>query len=257
MKKKFAVPALLVLALALSACGNSTGSTTEAVGSEAAASADSGSGKDEPLTRNDSADGNTDTPLTREDATEKNTEAASQQGGEQKVPSIAEVLDSNTVWAEQDEELKRSIIEEAKKEGMVITFETDGTMKVVDKDGLISIQKADGSWSFKNLDGSASQFGGDWPENEFTALVPKPPFDLMAANATDTDFNVLFSGADVDAIREYAMKVKDSGFLQDASVMDQDLQGAVVYTFMASNGKGYNINVFFSSGSGGMTITKE
>jgi len=257
MKKKYAVPVLVALALTLSACGSSAESTTAAGGNEPATSASSTSGADEPLTRKDTEEEKNDTPLTREDATEKETESGSQQGQKQKAPSIADALDSNTIWANQDEEIKKELVEEAKKEGAEITFGADGTTKVVGKDGTVSIQNADGSWSFQNDDGSMSQFGGDWPENEFTKLVPKPPFVLMAADTSDTEFNVLFSGAEAGAIRDYAMKVKDSGFLQNASVMDQDLQGNVVYTFTASNGKGYEVNVFFSSGTGGMTIKKE
>ena len=254
MKKRYYASALVVLALTMSACGSSSGSTSVAgVGSEA--STVSASEKDEPLTRKDTAEG--DTPLTREDATEKKTEAASEPDEAARGISIEEALSSNTIWANQDEEIKQELMAEAKKQGGEISFGSDGTTKIVDKDGTVSIQNADGSWNFRNQDGSASQFGGDWPENDFTKLVPKPSFRLMASDTSDTEFNVLFSDADIGAIREYALKVKDSGFDKNETVTDQELQGTAFYSYEASNGKGYRIKVFSSANASGMTISKE
>ena len=34
----------------------------------------------------------------------------------------------------------------------------------------------------KDADGNEGQVGGDWPDNEFTKLVPKPEFEFLAAN---------------------------------------------------------------------------
>lgn len=214
-------------------------------------------GSDEPLTRKEVTEEGQDTPLTRVDATEQMTEDPSGSGDAQSTSRFDALLSENAIWAEQDEEIKQELIAEAKKEGMEITFGTDGTTKVVDREGSVSIQNPDGSWNFQNNDGSVSQYGGDWPENEMTKLVPKPSFTLMASNTEETEFSVVFSGADIDQIREYVKQVKESGFDQDENVTDQELQGVAIYAYEASNGNGYRITVFSSAGTSGMTITKE
>ena len=255
MKKRKCIPALLALALTLSACGGSPESTTSAGGGSETATnaAGTSSGADEPLTRKDTSDGEKDTPLTREDAAEKESESSGLPEG----MDISQVMSADTIWADQDEEIKQALISDFKAQGMEISFGSDRTTKVVDKDGTVSVQNADGSWHFQSADGSEAQYGGDWPENEFTKLVPKPSFGVMAADTSDTEFNVLFSGADIDAVKAYAREVQKNGFSSGPKETDQDIQGTVVYTFEATNRNGYRVTVFSSAGTSGMTITKE
>ena len=255
MRKRKCIPVLVALAMSLTACGGSAENTTASGGgNEAAAStASTASGADEPLTRKDTSDNAQDTPLTREDASEKGTESSGLPEG----MDISQVMAADTIWADQDEEIKQALITEFKKEGMEISFGADRTTKVVDKDGTVSVQNADGSWHFQSQDGSEAQFGGDWPENEFTKLVPKPSFGVMAADTSDTEFNVLFSGADLDAVKAYAKKVQENGFVMGPKETDQDIQGTKMYSYEATNGNGYRINVFSSAGASGMTISKE
>ncbi len=119
-----------------------------------------------------------------------------------------------------------------------MSFGTDGSMTVVDTDGTTMVQKPDGTWTIKDAEGNEGQVGGDWPNNEFTKLVPKPDFELYAASGDDTFFTVAFTNATIEGIRAYAEKLKAAGFTVDPEVMDTEMMGMTVYNYIASNGKG-------------------
>ena len=135
---------------------------------------------------------------------------------------------TDVVWGKQDEATKQAIIADAKKDGVDVSFGTDGSMTVVDTDGTTMVQKPDGTWVVKDADGGEGQIGGDWPDNEFTKLVPKPDFELYAASGDDTFFTVAFTNATIEGIRAYAEKLKAAGFTVDPEVMDNEMMGMTV-----------------------------
>lgn len=149
---------------------------------------------------------------------------------------------------------KQSIIDEAKKDGVDVSFGTDGSMTLVDPDGSTVVQKPDGTWSIKDSDGSESQFGGNWPDNEYTRLLPKPDFALLMASETENSFVVAFSGPTLEQIISYVSGVKAKGFTVDMQEENQEIMGLVAYSFTAFNAAGYRVEIFSSMGACTMEI---
>ena len=163
---------------------------------------------------------------------------------------------TDVVWGKQDEATKQAIIAEAKKDGVDVSFGADGSMTVVDTDGTTIVQKPDGTWVVKDADGGEGQLGGDWPDNEFTKLIPKPDFELFAANTETDSFSVAFMSATIEQIRDYAAKVKAAGFNINEEVEDQEVMGMVIYSFTAENADGYTVEITFASGTSSLSISK-
>ena len=163
---------------------------------------------------------------------------------------------TDVVWGKQDEATKQAIIADAKKDGVDVSFGADGSMTVVDTDGTTIVQKPDGTWVVKDEDGGEGQIGGDWPENEFTKLVPKPSFELYAAVIEGETFSVMFTNATIEQIKAYAEQVKAAGFNLNEELTDENVMGMVIYSFAAENADGYSVEVFSASGTTGLRISK-
>ena len=163
---------------------------------------------------------------------------------------------TDVVWGKQDEATKQAIIADAKKDGVDVSFGTDGSMTVVDTDGTTMVQKPDGTWVVKDADGGEGQIGGDWPDNEFTKLIPKPDFELFAANTETDSFSVAFTSATIEQIRAYAAKVKAAGFNINEEVEDQEVMGMVIYSFTAENADGYTVEITSANGTSSLSISK-
>ena len=203
----------------------------------------------------------TNAPLNRED----DTLSTDNQGGENSTVNpedidFAAIMAGNgatdVVWGKQDEATKQAIIADAKKDGVDVSFGTDGSMTVVDTDGTTIVQKPDGNWVVKDADGGEGQLGGDWPDNEFTKLVPKPSFELFAANTETDSFSVAFMSATIEQIKDYAAKVKAAGFNINEEVEDQEVMGMVIYSFTAENADGYTIEITSANGTSALSISK-
>ena len=152
---------------------------------------------------------------------------------------------------------KQAFIAEGARQGLDISFGADGSTTIVDtNDGTTLIQKPDGNWVVKDADGGEGQIGGDWPDNEFTKLVPKPCFELYAAAVDGDTFSVLFTNATIEQLKAYADQVKVAGFNLNEELTDQNVMGMVIYTFSAENADGYSVEIFSASGSSGMRIDK-
>ena len=203
----------------------------------------------------------TNTPLNRED----DTSSTDNQGGENN-PSNAGNIDigsimsgngsTDTIYGQLDEASKQQIISDLAKDGYKASFGADGSMTVVNPDGTTVVQKPDGTWVIKDEDGGEGQLGGDWPDNEFTKLIPKPDFELFAANTETDSFTVAFKSATVEQIRDYVTKVKAAGFNINEEVEDQKVMGMVIYSFTAENADGYTVEITSASGTSSITISK-
>ena len=237
MKKLFALLLAMMMIFSLAACGN--GNNDDPSGSQQG----------------------TNAPLNRED----DTSSTDNQGGENSTVNpedidFASIMAGNgatdVVWGKQDEATKQAIIADAKKDGVDVSFGTDGSMTVVDTDGTTMVQKPDGTWKIKEADGGEGQLGGDWPDNEFTKLIPKPDFELFAANTETDSFSVAFTSATIEQIKDYAAKVKAAGFNINEEVEDQEVMGMVIYSFTAENADGYTIEITSANGTSSITISK-
>jgi len=163
---------------------------------------------------------------------------------------------TDVVWGKQDEATKQAIIADAKKDGVDVSFGADGSMTVMDTDGTTMVQKPDGTWTIKDSEGNEGQVGGDWPDNEFTKLIPKPDFELFGANTETDSFSAAFTSATIEQIRDYAAKVKAAGFNINEEVEDQEVMGMVIYSFTAENADGYTVEITSANGTSSLSISK-
>ncbi len=195
----------------------------------------------------------------------ENNNGENNNGGENKdvIPDLnfGSIMSGNgttdTVWGKQDEATRQQIIAEGKKDGVDVSFGADGSMTVVDpENGDTIVQNPDGTWTVKNEDGTIGQYGGEWPENEFTKLLPKPEFELTGASTNEDEFAVLFQNVTVGQIKDYVEKVKANGFTVDAEITDQDVMGMVIYSYEAKNSADYTVSVTFTGGVSGLVVQK-
>jgi hypothetical protein len=133
----------------------------------------------------------------------------------------------------------------------------DGSTTFTHNSGGEITQKEDGSWDVTYTEGTVEQLDGNWPDNEFTKQVPKPKFQPTAANIQDKTFSVAFVDTKVEDIRDYVEELKKAGFTVDATNKDVEMFGMAAYSYTASNGAGYKVEVTYAADMCGMTITKE
>jgi len=151
---------------------------------------------------------------------------------------------------------RQALINAGKKEGVDVSFEPDGSVKFVDKEGVPVVQKPDGTWQIGGEDGIQAQVGGDWPDNEFTRLLPKPDFEVQIGISNDDSFTIAFTGTTIEQIKAYVEKIKAAGFTVGADTTDMEAAGMTVYNYNAKNAAGYSINVFSASDTMGLTIDR-
>ena len=164
---------------------------------------------------------------------------------------------SNKLYSDMDPETKQAFIAEGARQGLDISFGADGSTTIVDTtDGTIVTQNPDGTWVFKEADGSEGQIGGNWPDNEYTRLVPKPNLELQAAYNDGESFGVTFVNATVEQIKAYVAQVKAAGFNINEVVEDEEFMGMVIYSFTAENAEGYTVEIAFADGISTLTISK-
>ncbi len=252
MKKiRYSISAgLLATMLALTACNGGA----DKGGNTTAATVDD----DPPLTRVDP--GAETTKHAENDSTEGLAEGTQGQTSAA-IPDFSSILAGNgatgTVWGNLDASARQEIIAAAKAEGYDVSFDGDGHMSIKGDDGTSFVQNSDGTWNVKTGDGDIAQYGGNWPDNAFTRMVPKPDFPLLAANTSEDEFTVAFQNVTVDQIRAYAAKLKACGFTIDAEEEDQTTYGVVIYTYSAYHADGYYVDLSFAVGQCGLTICKE
>lgn len=201
-------------------------------------------------------------PLTRDDGTPQqgqqtpppdNTEPPGDTAPEVDFGSImAGNGATDTVWGKQDEATKQAIIADAKEDGLDVSFGADGSTTLKDPEsGETFVQKPDGTWAYQNEDGGEAQIGGDWPDNEFTKLIPAASFTVTASMNYDGSCAISFSGATLEQIKDYAEQIKGAGFDKDAEISDM---GESYYSYSATNADGYFIQVFYTSGRSGLNM---
>ena len=164
---------------------------------------------------------------------------------------------TDTVWGKQDAATRQAILDAAKEDGYDASFGADGSLTIKDPEsGKTYVQKPDGTWTYQDAEGGEAQLGGNWPDNEFTKLLPKPDFEIYAAGTEGNGFAVVFSNPTVEQMREYAEKVKAAGFTDNLETEDYDMGGMVMYNFTASNAEGYTVILYHAGGTAGMSVEK-
>ncbi len=161
-----------------------------------------------------------------------------------------------TVWGMENDSVKQEIISAAEEAGFDVTFGANGSMTLTDpKNGDVFIQNPDGTWSIKT-DSGIAQVGGSWPDNEFTRLIPKPDFTLIATNTSESEFSTSWQGATVEQAKAYAAALKTAGFTVNVYEDDFTDQGVEnMYSFSALNAEGYSVSVSVAMGIGAIVVT--
>ena len=142
---------------------------------------------------------------------------------------------------------KAALVAEAAKEGVDLSFGADGSMTVKDETGVTTYD-GNGHWSFKGADGETAELGGDWPDNEFTRLVPKPDMTVSASSSDDEQCVVTFSGATLEQVKAYAAQIRAAGF---EPTEENEISG--VYMLSASKDD-YVVDITFTATVASVTI---
>lgn len=103
---------------------------------------------------------------------------------------------------------------------------------------------------------TASPYDSVWVENEFTALVPRPPFTIRSFSATQRRLTVLFADAELAFLRSYRDELAEAGFTENAETQDLQVAGVTVFRYEASNAEGYTVQLFSNPGAAGISIDK-
>ena len=160
---------------------------------------------------------------------------------------------AKTIWSQQDAATKQKLIEAARASGYEVTFGADGSMTVKGED-LTAIQYADGTWKIDN-EGSQSQYGGTWPDNDFSKQVPKPVFKIKAAGVDGSEFSVIFEEVSLEQARDYAEKLKNGGFVNAPETIDQTQSGFQYFLYAAENSAGYKASISYYNGTCALTVS--
>jgi len=229
MKKALLITLFLLLILSLlTACGGNN------------------SGDDAPLTRPENGASDSNNSTTTPPSSTPNAS----------VPDIDAAIGDTGKLSDYDAATRQAMIDEARKDGGDLEFKADGSVVYTDSDGSIAIQHPDGTWTYEGEDGEQGQIGGNWPDNEFTKLIPKPDFAVSIAVSDEETFSITFNDATIEQIKTYAEKVKQAGFDKEQDLTDMEAMGMVVYSYEAKNTDGYKVTVFSASGVTGLTIEK-
>ena len=142
-------------------------------------------------------------------------------------------------------DIKLTSLSESEKQAIIDAGEASGVKVVFTgiDDDVIFTRLSDGynaawmsgSWSFWS---DSDIKPAEWPDDEFTRLIPKPDFDLYSTNTYENTFTAIFRNVTPDQIKTYTESVKTAGF-----TVNQVLDEKTTYKYTASNGKGYSIEL--------------
>ena len=97
---------------------------------------------------------------------------------------------------------------------------------------------------------------GEWPENEFTAQIPKPSMKVLHSESAEDEFSVAFLNVSAEDIKAYAAELKAAGFTVDPEEEDKEIYGVTMYSYRASNPAGYCVELTFAAGTGALNVSK-
>ena len=88
--------------------------------------------------------------------------------------------------------------------------------------------------------GISNQYGGNWPDNEFTQQVPDPGFEVHSVTTNSDSCNITFSNTTIEQLKEYVETIKDAGFTT-VLTRETETRGITHYLYTARNANGYEI----------------
>ena len=84
---------------------------------------------------------------------------------------------------------------------------------------------------------------GDWPDNTFTGLIPKPSAGTAIASDTGDSYCVIEMDWSIEEAMAYAEQLQNAGF--NVNVAAQDMSQAGMYTFVADNADGAKAKILY------------
>lgn len=96
----------------------------------------------------------------------------------------------------------------------------------------------------------------EWPDNEITRQVPKPPFKDPMIVTDEESITIMQMNSKLEDAKSYAKQLKDAGFTIDVNENSNEVVGFSIYTFSAQNKNGLFVSLNFASGTTSVTITK-
>ncbi len=97
----------------------------------------------------------------------------------------------------------------------------------------------------------------EWPDNDITRQVPKPPFEDPMIIADDSSITVMRTGSTAEEAKSYANQLKNAGFDVDVYENTNEVAGYSIYTFTAENHNGLSVSLTFVSGTTTVNISKD
>ncbi len=165
-------------------------------------------------------------------------------------------LAENIIYGEMDAASKQQMIADAQEMGVEISFGADGSTTVREPDGTMLVQHPDGSWTVTDPQGGVTEVVSGWPDNEFTAVVPKPDIPITTTAVEGNAFFAVLAPEGIDDVRVYANALKEAGFTVNEQVEDTEMSGIVIYSFSASNASGYHVEFSYAMGVCSLNISK-
>ncbi|MCL2590952.1 MAG: hypothetical protein FWD67_08785 [Betaproteobacteria bacterium] len=135
------------------------------------------------------------------------------------------------------------------------TTNSDGSVNPQGEDTRMVLNRE--QWRIDKKDGSYGQFGGDWPDDEYTRRIPRPDMSVMFAsiNKKDNSFTAMFKkgaspDSDIARMKTYVERLKERGFTIDARPYENSRYG--IYAYRAKDGTGYSVQA--NCGKSGCSI---
>ena len=96
----------------------------------------------------------------------------------------------------------------------------------------------------------------EWPDNEYTRLVPKPKTVTVTEMDLSDNYCAIATTWTIEETIEYAGQIKAAGFDQDVIEQSGTDVGVEMFTFTGTNTDGVEVMVVFTGGESGITIKK-
>lgn len=162
-------------------------------------------------------------------------------------------VECSGLYSSLDDADRTALSDYAATLGISVRFEADGSTVFAYADGQRIIQHSDGTVTFGTGEESdTAAVENEWPENEYTALMPKPDFEVETVALINGGFTVTFNGVTVDAMRDYGARVKAAGF--DVAAEELDMAEAEYYSYAASNAAGDSVSLEVMGDAATLTV---
>ena len=140
------------------------------------------------------------------------------------------------------------------------TINSDGSVNPLGEDTRMVLDK--NQWRTDYKDGNYGQFGGEWPDDEYTRSIPRPDMSVAFAsvNKKSNSFTAMFDkgtnlSSNVTKMKAYVEKLKARGFTVDAYQSEKPEFKA--YAFRAKNSAGDFVRVNCTNATCSLSLKKK